>query len=244
MLPLTDGEGTARGDSGERALDLRKPDRRAADHPSVSLAIPAYSPQFFEQSLASAIAQTYANLEIIVCDDSADDAIEAITRRLAPARNVIFERNAVRLKGRGNYAKCFAMAGGEYIKYLNDDDVLQPDCVARLVDAFRLAPDIVLSTSYRQRIDERGHPLPDQPATRPLVGRDMTINGATLANVMLMAGLNVVGEPTSTLFRKADLQHAMPDDFRFDSPDCMGVIDMAMWFPLLLQGTPSTCGMR
>ena len=146
------------------------------------------------------------------------------------------DRNPVRLRGRGNYAKCFGVASGEFITYLNDDDLLTPDCVQRLVDAFRLAPDIVLATSYRRRIDELDNLLPDPPATRPLVDRDMTINGMTLANVMLMAGLNVVGEPTTTLFRRADLQQAMPEDVRFDSPDCMGVIDMAMWSPLALKG--------
>ena len=73
----------------------------------------------------------------------------------------------------------FDVAGGEFIKYLNDDAVLMPDCVARLVDAFRLAPDIALATSYRRRIDARGDFLPDQAATRPLVDRDVTIDGVT-----------------------------------------------------------------
>lgn len=232
----TGGQGAARDERGERLLVLRKPERRPAGMPPVSVAIPAYSPRFFEQSLASAIAQTYPNLEIVVCDDSGGTEIEATTRRLGTARNVAYFRNAARLRGRGNYAKCFDVAGGEFIKYLNDDDILAPDCVARLVDAFRLAPDIALATSYRRRIDERGDFLPDQAATRPLVDRDVTIDGTTLANVMLMTGVNVVGEPTTTLFRKADLQRAIPDDFRFDSTDCMGVIDVAMWTPLLLAG--------
>jgi len=226
----------AREACGEGALELRKPDRRAQVDPSVTLAIPAYSPRFFEQSLASAIGQTHANLEILVCDDSGGTEIEAITRRLGRTRSVVYERNPVRLGGRGNYAKCFTMASGEFIKYLNDDDLLAPDCVQRLVDAFRLAPDIVLATSYRRCIDEHGNARPDQPATRPLVERDATINGITLANAMLMSGINAVGEPTTTLFRKTDLQQSMPDDFRFESPDCMGVVDMAMWSPLLLKG--------
>ncbi len=226
----------ARPRPANRTLRLHKPERRATESASVSLAIPAYSPRFFERCLASAIAQTHANLEIIVCDDSPGGEIEEITQRLAGARQVTYLRNPVRLRGRGNYAKCFAVAGGEFIKFLNDDDVLAPECVQRLVDAFRRAPDIVLATSYRQRIDESGGTLEDQPATRPLVDRDMIVHGISLANVMLMAGLNVVGEPTTTLFRKCDLQQAIPVDFRFDGPDCIGVIDMAMWTPMLLKG--------
>jgi len=222
--------------AGAKMLSFVKPDRHAVGSPLVSLLVPAYSPRYFEACLASAIGQSYENLEIIVCDDSPGQDIERISRRLARVRPVNYVRNAVRLKGRGNYAKCFSLAAGEFVKYLNDDDVLVPECVERLVDAFRKAPDIVLATSYRQRIDEAGSPLGDQPATRPLVAEDMIVNGASLANVMLMAGLNVIGEPSTTLFRSEDLRQAIPDEFQFESQDSIGIIDMAMWAPLLLKG--------
>jgi glycosyltransferase involved in cell wall biosynthesis len=225
------------GDSPGPSVDaFSKPDRRVTGTPLVSLLIPAYSPAFFEASLASAIAQTYANLEIIVCDDSAGEDIERIARRLAHGRQVTYVRNPVRLKGRWNYAKCFGLASGEFIKYLNDDDVLRPDCVERLLDAFRRAPATSLATSYRQRIDPAGRRLGDQRPTRPLVEKDTIISGPSMANAMLMAGLNVIGEPSTTLFRKADLQAAIPGEFRFESEDSFGIIDIAMWVPLLLKG--------
>jgi hypothetical protein len=221
---------------GTKILSFKKPDRRVSGRPLVSLLIPAYSPRFFEECLASAIRQTYENLEIIVCDDSPGQEIERISQRLALVRPVDYVRNSVRLHGRGNYAKCFSLASGEFVKYLNDDDVLIANCVERLVDAFRQAPDVVLATSYRQRIDEAGATLADQPATRPLLAEDMIVNGVTLANIMIMAGLNVIGEPTTTLFRRDDLKQAIPDDFQFDSQDSFGIVDMAMWAPLLLKG--------
>ena len=220
----------------ETYIDFRKPERRVFGSPLVSLLIPAYSPRFFEKSLESAIAQTYENMEIIVCDDSSGPEIEEIASRLGRIRPLRYERNPTRLKGRGNYKKCFELATGEFIKYLNDDDILVPDCVERLLDAFRQAPDIVLATSYRERIDEAGNRLPDQPATRPIVDHDMSINGLSLANAMLMAGLNVVGEPSTTLFRKADLLDSKPDYFGFDGVVGSGVIDMSMWSTILLRG--------
>jgi len=234
LEPSQHDAGTPR--PGARELVLRKPDRRLTGTPLVSLLIPAYSPTFFEASLASAIAQTHANLEIIVCDDSSGDDIERIARRLARERPLGYFRNAVRLHGRGNYARCFGLASGEFIKFLNDDDVLAPHCVARLLEAFRKAPDTSLATSYRQRIDPAGRPLPDQPATRPLAGSDMLVSGASMANAMLMAGLNVIGEPTTTLFRKDQLLEAIPGDFDFVSDDSFGIMDMVMWLPLLLKG--------
>jgi len=219
-----------------RELVLRKADRRPSGTPLVSLLIPAYSPTFFEASMASAIAQSHDRLEIIVCDDSGGDEIERIALRLARSRPLDYFRNAVRLRGRGNYARCFDLASGEFIKFLNDDDVLAPDCVARLLDAFRRAPEASIATSYRQRIDPAGRPLPDQRATRPLAESDMIVSGASMANAMLMAGINVIGEPSTTMFRKQQLLEAIPEDFAFVSDDSFGIIDMAMWLPLLLKG--------
>lgn len=213
-----------------------KPARGVDGEPRVSIAIPAYSPRFFEAALTSALNQSYDNLDVVVCDDSPDAGIGEICQRLQRLRRFRYLRNPTRLKGRANYARCLDEAEGEFLKYLNHDDVLAPDCVERLVDAFRRAPDIALATSYRARVDEHGAPLPDQPATRPLVESDSILHGASLLNVMLMAGLNVVGEPSTTMFRKADLIVGKPDYFCFDGVVARGVIDMAMWSTLLLRG--------
>lgn len=87
----------------ETFIDFRKPERRVFGSPRVSLLIPAYSPRFFEKCLESAIAQTYENMEIIVCDDSSGPEIEEIAGRLGRIRPLRYERNPTRLKGRGNY---------------------------------------------------------------------------------------------------------------------------------------------
>ncbi len=228
----------AAGGAGPAAatVELAKPDRRVTGDPLVSILIPAYNPRFFAACLDSALAQTYANLEIVVCDDSEGPEIEAVARRAGARRDVRYERNPKRLGGRGNYIRCFDAARGEFVKFLNDDDLLAPRCVEALLDAFRRQPDVTLATSRRQRIDELGRPLPDQPATLPIVGADAVIAGFTLANAMLMPGINMVGEPTTTLYRKADLVAQKPDYFCFDGAAGTGVIDMATWSTLLLMG--------
>ena len=218
------------------AVEYTKRDRGVSGDPLVSIVIPAYSPRFFTACLDSALAQTHANLEIVVCDDSEGSEIEAATRACANRRDVRYVRNAVRLRGRGNYTKCFESARGEFVKFLCDDDLLAPTCVASLLDAFRRAPDITLATSRRLRIDENGSRLADQPATLPIVATDTTIAGYTLANVMLMAGLNTIGEPSTVLFRKADLLDQAPEYFRFDGVRGLGIIDMVTWAALLMKG--------
>ena len=53
---------------------------------------------------------------------------------------------------------------------------------------------------------------------------------------MLMAGLNVVGEPSTVLFRKRELDDLAPDYFRFYGEQGRGIIDMTIWSTLLLKG--------
>jgi hypothetical protein len=218
------------------ALEYTKRERGVDGDPLVSIVIPAYTPRYFAACVDSALAQTYPTIEIVVCDDSAGTEIEGMTRARADRRDVRYLRNAVRLGPRANFIRCFESARGEFVKFLCDDDLLAPTCVASLLDAFRRAPDITLATSYRRRIDENGNPLPDQPATRPIVAANTTAAGYTLANAMLLAGLNWVGEPTTVLFRKADLLDQAPDYFRFNGRYGRGVIDMVMWCALLMKG--------
>lgn len=213
-----------------------KRDRHLHTDPLVSILIPAYNARFFAACLDSALAQTYGQIEIVICDDSPGPEIEAIVRARTSRFPVRYERNQTRLRPRGNFTRCFERARGEFVKFLCDDDLLAPACVASLLDSFRRAPDIALATSRRQRIDESGRALRDQPATVPIVAEDAVIAGPTLANAMIMVGLNTIGEPSTTLFRKADLLDQAPEYFRFDAVAGHGIIDMVTWAALLLKG--------
>jgi glycosyltransferase involved in cell wall biosynthesis len=226
---------TAAGEA-DGVVSLAKPARIVNGNPPVTIAIPAYNPRFFAAALDSALAQTYANIEIVIRDDSRDDAIESIVRSRRPRVPLRYARNPSRLGVRANYVECFEQARGAFVKFLCDDDVLAPGCVARLLEAFRSVPDLSLATSRRHRIDASTAFLPDQPATMPIVDADKVISGVSLANAMLMVGLNMIGEPSTVLFRKADLEDQRPAFFNFDGAHGHGVIDMMMWTSLLLKG--------
>lgn len=213
-----------------------KRDRQLHNDPLVSILIPAYNPGFFAASFDSALAQTYGNIEIVICDDSSGPEIEALVGARASRFPVRYERNPARLRPRGNFTRCFERARGEFVKFLCDDDLLAPTCVASLLDSFRHAPDIALATSRRRRIDESGRALQDQPATIPIVAEDAVIAGPTLANAMIMVGLNTIGEPSTVMFRKTDLLDQAPEYFRFDGEAGHGIIDMVTWTALLLKG--------
>jgi hypothetical protein len=236
VTPAMPGDPATQDATREAAWTFTKSDRRVVDMPLVSIAIPAWNPRYFPIALDSALAQTYRHVEIVVCDDSADGAIEAAVAARAAHAPIRYLRNATRLRPRGNFTRCLEESRGEFLKFLCDDDVLAPTCVERLLDAFRAAPDVTLATSRRVLIDADGRALAPLPATWPIVDDDALIAGTTLANAVLMAGLNTIGEPSTALFRRDDLACRAPDYFAFRGCAGHGIIDLVMWTSLLMKG--------
>ena len=62
--------------------------------------------------------------------------------------------------------------------------------------------NLALVTSYRVRIDDHGNLIGDSHPTQRLYSEDTPLNGIFLGNWMLKGGHNIIGEPTTTLFRK------------------------------------------
>jgi cellulose synthase/poly-beta-1,6-N-acetylglucosamine synthase-like glycosyltransferase len=76
--------------------------------PKVSIVIPSYKAEHFEQCLRSAIGQTYPNTEILVSDNCPLDAIRDICARFP---GVIYQRNSVIREA--NVMSAFFTAKGE-----------------------------------------------------------------------------------------------------------------------------------
>ena len=113
--------------------------RTAADFPLVSILIRTCArPAWLRQALATCAAQTYPNLEVIVVEDgsaAARDVVAEFAGRLA-LRYHPTERRVGRARA-GNVA--LGLAQGEWINFLDDDDVFFADHVEVLVDAVRRA---------------------------------------------------------------------------------------------------------
>ena len=202
----------------------------------VSVLIPAYNPAYFRQSLESALDQTYTNTEIIVCDDSPGDEISSIAGSLEGEGAIRYLRNERNLGARSNYLKCFEHAAGSYIKFLNDDDLLLPECVSRMVAVLEDHKEVSLVTSRRQLIDAKGYLLPDAPYTVPLVNDDAVLTGLAVLNLLLHRRSNFIGEPTTAMFRRRDLDDVKPDIMSFAGRPVPANLDIAMWLNLLLRG--------
>jgi glycosyltransferase involved in cell wall biosynthesis len=203
--------------------------------PRVSILIPAYRERFFGEALWSARAQTHADLEIVVCDDSPGDAIARIVADAGDAR-IRYLRNPSRLGFEGNFTQCLREARGELVKFLNDDDRLAPQCVAGLVGAFDFDPRVVLATSRRVVIDAAGRAQPDFLATTPLARVSCLIPGTELGNFALINSTNVIGEPSTVMFRKRDVDIEAGGLFTWGGRHYHCLADLSLWIRLLGRG--------
>jgi glycosyltransferase involved in cell wall biosynthesis len=204
--------------------------------PLVSIVIPAYRARFFAMALDSACAQSYPNLEIIVCDDAPGDDIGDIVHQRADSR-VRYLRNTINLGFAGNFTHGFRSARGQFIKFLNDDDLLHPECVSRMAGAFlNFGARATLATSRRTPIDADGNVLGDFAETRPLATQDSLIQGRGFGDRLLAESLNRIGEPTSVMFRAADVDIVNDNLFRLGETDYHCLADLSLWLRLLARG--------
>ncbi|MGZ5074572.1 MAG: glycosyltransferase family 2 protein [Usitatibacter sp.] len=208
--------------------------------PEVSILIPAYRARFFAEAFASARAQAHASFEIVVCDDSEEGAIEECVRAADDPR-VRYSRNPARLGFEGNFTHCLEEARGALVKFLNDDDRLRPDCVARLAASFKDHPRVRLATSRRHVIDDAGTVRPDIPATSPLAFVSSVMDGVELGDVVLMNGLNLIGEPSTVMFRRADIEREAGGLFTWNGVSYHCLADLCLWLRLLAKGEAFYC---
>ena len=106
------------------------------DHGLVSVLMSVYNgAPTLEKAAASVLAQTYRNLELILCDDASTDDTWRIMQRIAAqdARVTVFQNKTNRGLG-ASLNGCLSRAGGEYIARQDADDISDPDRIERTMD--------------------------------------------------------------------------------------------------------------
>lgn len=131
--------------------------------PLVSICIPTYNGEaFIEETIKSAIAQTYPNIELIVSDDGSTDRTIAIAQsfqsQTAADFRIILHRNYGLSQ---NWNFCIKQAKGEYIKFLFQDDLLAPECIEKMVALAQQNPQIGMVFSPRgiTIAEDESHPI-------------------------------------------------------------------------------------
>jgi glycosyltransferase involved in cell wall biosynthesis len=102
--------------------------------PLVSILIPAYNAEaWISDTLRSAIAQTWERKEIIVVDDGSKDQTLAVARQFESDQlKVVTQKNQGAAATRNN---AFAMSKGDYVQWLDADDLMGPQKTASQIEA-------------------------------------------------------------------------------------------------------------
>lgn len=210
----------------------------------VSIVIPAYKSTYFELALRSAFAQDYDQLEIVICDDCRDGGIRALVDQLTPDSPfpVRYFYNEHSLGEALNVARGVREAQGEYIKFLYDDDLLEPECVSALVDVLHGHPDITLAAATRRLINENGDVLRDNVLTFFPFQEDVVIHGPELVALLSELPLTFMGEPSSVMCRRDSVLAYGQDIMSLKGLPIHWLGDMSLYVKLLREGNLALLG--
>lgn len=123
-------------------------------NPLVSVVIPAYNAEpFLAETVRSVIKQTWTPIEIVIVDDGSKDGTLAVADQFAgPSVKVVAQPNAGASAARN---RGVAEAQGEFIQYLDADDLLAPSKVT--VQMRRLlaeGPEVLASGRWSRFADD------------------------------------------------------------------------------------------
>jgi len=123
--------------------------------PLISIIIPCYNDaQYIEQSVYSALNQTYPNKEVIVVDDGSNAETKAILKKLAPQiTKLITQENKGVCVARN---KAIESASGKYILTLDSDDFFEHEFLVKAVEILENKKKVGMVTCWAQVLDEKG----------------------------------------------------------------------------------------
>ena len=180
--------------------------------PLVSVIIPVYNGEtYVADAIRSALGQTYQALECVVIDDGSTDGTVSRVREFGEAVRLVEKENAGVSSARNAGA---AIARGEYLAFLDSDDVWLPDKIEAQIELFQEQPDLGLTYTGYWIVDEAlqhirvvGVPDPDD-AVRNVVALEPPGIHIALTGVMPASIFQGLGGFDERLSTSADLDLA------------------------------------
>jgi glycosyltransferase involved in cell wall biosynthesis len=163
-----------------------------------------------KEAIQSALRQTIP-CEIIISDDASDDGTQEYIASLGD--QVIYHRNSIP-KGQSSVVNAgVKMATGEWIKLLDDDDLLEENCIDMFSKAISQHPDVVLCSCQAMLITQDkktlGRTFPNGTTQLCYVKQEDVHYGMFTENLPL-------GATTQVAFKKVYFNKIDGWDFKFD----------------------------
>ena len=140
---------------------LSKQNRELAYKPLISIIIPVFNPplKFLKQAIESVQSQIYTNWEICIADDASCDTrvrpfLENLISNNKNIRVIFREKNGHISQATNSAAK---LAQGEYVLFLDQDDILSQDALIEILIALNNNNDVDLLYTDDDKIDTEGN---------------------------------------------------------------------------------------
>lgn len=215
------------------ALRASTQTRGMTAQPVVTVCVPVYNGDAFLDRCLEAIAtQTYPNLDILVVDNQSTDDSAARLRgwrqRDERVRVVVNERNIGLVPNRN---RCIELARGEWIKFMDVDDLLAPTAIERLLEAAgrthrmaicrRIFHYVDVDAAQRQMMEEE---VRRYEVRELLPGRQFITPGEVARLALEYRGRNFIGEPTAVMMHRSVFQ-----EFGTFNEDLVQIPDLEYW---------------
>ncbi len=169
--------------------------------PLVSVIIPYFhQPHFLRAAIESVLRQTYRHVELVVVDDGSTDKTSDVAASY-PGIKLIRQSNqgisAARNTG-------FRASEGEFVVFLDADDLLLPEALRIGVDALQSHREAAFVYGYGRFIDASGNLLPSPRQAR-----------VTRNHYQRLLKINYIWSVGATMFRRAYV-----DGFRLGIDGC------------------------
>lgn len=146
------------------SADLEAIDSRAAtppqrhDRPRLSIGLPVYNGErYLDRCIASIVAQTFTDFELLVCDNASSDRTPRIALdwcRRDP--RILYHRADTNRGAAHNFNWAVDLARGELFKWCAVDDLIAPRFLESCIAALDARPDAVLAYSGALDVDPHG----------------------------------------------------------------------------------------
>ncbi|MCW5519962.1 glycosyltransferase family 2 protein [Aureitalea sp. L0-47] len=185
-----------------QSKEIKKP-TKGTDTPLVSIITPLYNAEsFIAETIQSVLNQTHANWEQIIVDDASSDGSMAVVKRYADKDQRIHIQSLSENKGAAFCRnRATEMANGNYIAFLDSDDLWHPEKLQRQL-AFMEQNDCDVSFSSYLHIDEHGNPLHKRIVAMPELSYQKQHKNNYIGNLTGIYRSETLGKIPSPAIRK------------------------------------------